>query len=465
MLLDRARLGGKRCATCKEVMSTRGRFPMAPVAGTPVTMPCLSKITLNVVQHLKTLTIDTGMKRPQCDALDVAYKVFTTAKMNEYENEPLKKKIIDFLKNVNIETDSRSGPHPTLYLKFTQALVIEKSLFSVAQEGQNVVGICVVSSPKATNEMQYAVDLIVVEQEENRRRGIASKMWKDILATVPRPVSFIIVAQSCLRNEASWNFWKKMDFMGNEDVLNLHVEEVQLVPQGESSDFLIPPCEKLRTDKGDDDEWQDSAINVQPQRARRKAATLAIVRANENLASEKKGERQDQKTSELASRKRKDELAAKQHSDEVQLVPQGESSDFLILCETLRTDKSVLALGERGYPEGKFVKIPDKLTLEQWTAVLDAGMVQGNNLAVIMVTGTLLDECAHDAVVGMIADRLHKSKVIALGLHGINKVEDGTWMRLKTAIKNSILGHLFVEITPEERKEFEQLLLSNRGTR
>jgi hypothetical protein len=61
---------------------------MAPVAGTPVTMPCLSKITLNVVQHLKTLTIDTGMKRPQCDALDVAYKVFTTAKMNEYENEP-----------------------------------------------------------------------------------------------------------------------------------------------------------------------------------------------------------------------------------------------------------------------------------------------------------------------------------------------------------------------------------------
>ena len=111
------------------------------------------------------------------------------------------------------------------------------------------------------------------------------------------------------------------------------------------------------------------------------------------------------------------------------------------------------------------MKIPDKLTLEQWTAVLDAGMVQCNNLAVIMVTGTLLDECAHDAVVGMIADRLHKSKVIALGLHGINKVEDGTWMRLKTAIKNSILGHLFVEITPEERKEFEQLLLSNRGTK
>ena len=168
--------------------------------------------------------------------------------------------------------------------------------------------------------MQYAVDLIVVEQEENRRRGIASKMWKDILATVPRPVSFIIVAQSCLRNEASWNFWKKMDFKGNENVLNLRVDEVQLVPQGESSDFLIPPCEKSRTDEGDDGEWQDRAINAQPERARRQAATLAMVRAKENLASEKKGERQDQKTNELASRKRRDELAAK-HQARLQVVP------------------------------------------------------------------------------------------------------------------------------------------------
>ena len=51
-----------------------------------------------------------------------------------------------------------------------------------------------------------------------------------------------------------------------------------------------------------------------PQRERRQAATLAIVRANENLASEKKGERQDQKTSESASRKRQNELAAKQEA-------------------------------------------------------------------------------------------------------------------------------------------------------
>jgi len=40
----------------------------------------------------------------------------------------------------------------------------------------------------------------------------------------------------------------------------------------------------------------------------RQAATLAIIKANENLASEKKGERQDQKTHELASRKKREEL-------------------------------------------------------------------------------------------------------------------------------------------------------------
>ena len=44
------------------------------------------------------------------------------------------------------------------------------------------------------------------------------------------------------------------------------------------------------------------------------AATLAMVRANENLASEKKGERQDQRTNELASRKKREELAAKQQA-------------------------------------------------------------------------------------------------------------------------------------------------------
>jgi len=69
-------------------------------------------------------------------------------------------------------------------------------------------------------------------------------------------------------------------------------------------------------DDGDDEEWQDSTIGVRarPQRERRQAATLAIVRANENLTSEKKGERQDQKTSESASRKRQNELAAKQEA-------------------------------------------------------------------------------------------------------------------------------------------------------
>ena len=68
-------------------------------------------------------------------------------------------------------------------------------------------------------------------------------------------------------------------------------------------------------------------IAVRPQRERRQAATLAIVRANENLASEKKGERQDQKTNELASRKRQNELAAKQEA-KLQV-----SSDGLVVLE------------------------------------------------------------------------------------------------------------------------------------
>ena len=90
----------------------------------------------------------------------------------------------------------------------------------------------------------------------------------------------------------------------------------------ESDSALVQHTQVLHTtkkhysnnDNGDDNEWQDSSIDVRPRRVPRQAATMAIVRASENLASEKKGERQDQKSNELASRKRQNELAVKQEA-------------------------------------------------------------------------------------------------------------------------------------------------------
>jgi len=62
------------------------------------------------------------------------------------------------------------------------------------------------------------------------------------------------------------------------------------------------------------DSRSSTPLSPIPESPAARAATMAIVRASENLASEKKGERQDQKSNELASRKRQNELAVKQEA-------------------------------------------------------------------------------------------------------------------------------------------------------
>ena len=87
--------------------------------------------------------------------------------------------------------------------------------------------------------------------------------------------------------------------------------------------------------------------------------------------------------------------------------------------------------------------VPLGMDLEQWTRVLDVGMRPGG-LAILLVTGTLVQARLHTAVLRLIAERLPGSSVIALNV-GELEADAEAYDALASAVaqQSCVLGHLY----------------------
>lgn len=115
-----------------------------------------------------------------------------------------------------------------------------------------------------------------------------------------------------------------------------------------------------------------------------------------------------------------------------------------VLNRSLNED--LVALGHwENFPSGGdlWQSVPHGLDLAQWTRLLDVVMRPGG-LAVMLVTGTLISDRLHTALLKLIAQRLPDSSVIALNVGEMN-ADAEAYDALESAVAkpSCVLGHLY----------------------
>lgn len=112
-------------------------------------------------------------------------------------------------------------------------------------------------------------------------------------------------------------------------------------------------------------------------------------------------------------------------------------------------------------------RVPLNMNLEEWTELLDVGMRKGG-LAIMLVTGTTINERLHTAVLQSIAERLSNSSLIALNVGEVDAAQDAyDALALALAHPSCIVGHLYIRdpVSVEDReykRKVRGLLRHNR---
>lgn len=116
----------------------------------------------------------------------------------------------------------------------------------------------------------------------------------------------------------------------------------------------------------------------------------------------------------------------------------------------------VVALGhwDRFPMNSEWRRVPTSIQLKEWETLLDAAM-QKNGIAIMIVTGTVIQEQLHTAVLNAIAKRLPNSSLIALNVGEFDASEESyDALALALADPACIVGHLYFRdpVSVEERK-------------
>lgn len=150
-------------------------------------------------------------------------------------------------------------------------------------------------------------------------------------------------------------------------------------------------------------------------------------------------------------------------------MPVSRKSEVHSLADSLCSGR-VVALGHwESFPakSNTWQRVPLHMKLEEWASLLDIGLRRGG-LAIMLVTGTCIQERLHTEVLKVITERLPNSSLIALNLGEFDATQ-GAYDDLALALAHPlcIVGHLYFRdpVSVEEharKRKVRELLRHNR---
>ena len=148
-----------------------------------------------------------------------------------YEVQPItampateKERVLSLFRNLNITTESRTGPDPYLELTAQSSLQDNKGWVTTATLQDQLLGACITTNMTGgrkrarqplTTRCEHAQITLIGVDEPHRKTGIGSALWRTTetyLSKLPHLMTVEVRGPACLNMTASRAFWTSHDF-------------------------------------------------------------------------------------------------------------------------------------------------------------------------------------------------------------------------------------------------------------